>query len=359
MSNEPRKKVPSLLTFILGLIVGAAIIGALAFFGGVLNKEEKPPKVTQETEGLLLSVSKPADGDFITSPKLEISGTTGKDAIIAVTGVKNDVIIETSSGKFSTIVQVNEGVNQLTIFAFNPEDGGSVQESFDILYVNEKTAFGQILIAEASTTNDENQTTINDLRENLSTKSSSLKQPSNFKKTFVYGTITSINNPLFTLVTAEDGTKTAMSDELTNFYLQSAKTKSAITFDDLKIGDMVAVAGIGKDDNFGTAKYVLVNKKISIKRYVFAGEVKKIAGSNITLSYINQADLSQTVAIDKNTQIKIKGKESASVSDININDILVTTGNIAKTGKLEAKNIFVVPAKKTQTPSATSSSKNP
>ena len=360
MEVQTTKSTPTLLILIIGIVIGLLIAGAFFLVKSRFINEDEAG-VTTETQGLLLSISKPADGDNTSSSELSITGSAGKDAIVVVTGGVDDVIVETKSSNFTAKVKLLEGENELTVYAFDPETGASTQDTLNILYLKEELGSRSILVAEASTeVIEKNKVKIEKLKDRLSTKSSELKKAiSTFKRSHVFGTITSIKDTTLTIETKQGSIKTVYTDDFTKFFSVNSKGRSPITLEDLKVGDKVSVAGIGKNDPGGDAKHIVVLKRSIPKRHAVMGKVKELDGTLITLTHITKTDRLYSVIVGKDAKIKIKGQEEATLTDIKVGGTLIASGSVDKNGKIIAKRVFVIPAKATpeeSTKSATPSS---
>ena len=356
MNAQSTSKTPTPLILVIGVVIGLLLAGAVVLVKSALDRKEASP--TTETRGIVLSIDKPVDGAVVSDANLTIEGTSGKDAVVAVTGGADDPIVETSSGKFSTTISLTEGENELGIYAFDPTSGESAQTTLSVLYLQEAISSGNVLVAASSTESAEKtKERIEKLREQLATKSSDLKKAASNPSSHIFGTLSAISKSSFTVETRQGGLTTVFTDDLTKFYSIGEKSKSVITLADLKVGDKVSVVGLGKDNIVGTAKSVVkINKPIT-KRSAVAGKVKSIDGTSLTLTHIIHTDRTFTVNVASETMIKIKGKETATLADIKVGDFIVAAGSVDEKGILTAKRVFVIGVKpKEATKSATPSS---
>jgi hypothetical protein len=355
METSNGRRTQTLLILAIGIIVGLLIAGGLALVkSGLSNKKESQ---IQETRGLLLTISNPIDGGVVTSETLAVSGTTGKDAVVVITGGTDDVITQTSGGNFSATIKLVEGENQLSVYAFDISSGESIQAPLSILYLKEEVAAGRLLVAESST-NDTNTSKerIEQLRQQLATKSSELKKASTAADSHTIGTISGISGKTLTIETNLGQIKTAFTNDLTKFFSIGSSGRTAIVLTDLKIGDRVALVGITKDDSSGLAKDVVRLEQTPTKRHAVAGKVKSADGPTLTLSDLANADRTYTVKIGNETTIKVKAVSEATINDVKVSDTVVVSGTVEKDGSLTAKQLFDVPgAPKTTSKESTSS----
>jgi hypothetical protein len=362
--ETPTSRTPTILILIIGVIIGLLLAGGFVLLKSALSGN-KQSAGTQETKGLLLTISEPSDGAFLGADTLTIKGSTGKDAVVAVVGGTEDTILETSKGNFSATTKIAEGENELVVYAFDPTSGESTQTSLNVLYLNEEVAMGRLLVAESSTTAEENsKEKIDKLRERLATKSSELKKgASTFKNSHIFGTISAIDDTVVTVETKQGSVKTVFTDDITKFYSIGSSGRSIIAISDLKVGDKVAAVGINKNDTNGTAKFIIRQEQTPQKRHSVAGKVKAVEGNTIILTHLTQTDRTFVVKLASDSVIKVKGSDATTLTYVKVDDVVVASGTVEKDGTITAKRIFVIPGKflgvkpKESTTSATPSAK--
>jgi hypothetical protein len=126
-----------LLVFIIGLIVGSALITAgLYVYSNYFSKEEADVSLSS-TKKFALSVAYPKDGDTVSTAKTKISGTTGTKSVVVVNGGQEDTIVEATDGSFSIDYKLALGENQLTITVYDEDSGESRTENVNVLYLDE------------------------------------------------------------------------------------------------------------------------------------------------------------------------------------------------------------------------------
>lgn len=185
------------------------------------------------------------------------------------------------------------------------------------------------------------------------------------RRSHIKGEITAISGTTITLQTKKEEIKTVFTNEETKFIQIQKGGKKDITISDLKVGDRIAAVGIAKDEANGIAKFVVRLDKPDKNKHSVFGEVKKVSGSEITISHIIHKDKPETtVKVTDDTKIKIKGKESASIEDVKVGDKVAASGTVDDKGVIIAKRLFVIPGKASgvkpqeATKSATPSSSN-
>ncbi|MCH8821358.1 hypothetical protein IID23_02420 [Patescibacteria group bacterium] len=124
--------------FILGLIIGAIIVGGGIFaYSTFFPKEDKSEFKVTPVKEFTLHISNPPDGETVSKEEITISGSTGTKSIIVINGGKEDVIVETSNGAFSVNYNLELGENPLTITAYEEETGDSRTNIVNVLYLTE------------------------------------------------------------------------------------------------------------------------------------------------------------------------------------------------------------------------------
>lgn len=110
---------------ILLLIVGLIFIGSLYYLLNLqypIHNESyaKGGPVTSAPVSLNLEVSEPDDNVLSFLSSIIISGKTAPDATVLIsTGDSDKVIVPKKDGSFSTVLNLNEGVNSITIVTFD------------------------------------------------------------------------------------------------------------------------------------------------------------------------------------------------------------------------------------------------
>jgi ATPase subunit of ABC transporter with duplicated ATPase domains len=192
------------------------------------------------------------------------------------------------------------------------------------------------------------------LREKRTATKSSEKRDEARKRSHVLGEITAISGTTITIQTKEGSTKTIFTDSETKFFQIGKGGKKKISLSNIKVGDRIAAVGIAKDEDSGLAKFVVKLTKPEKNRHSFFGKVKSISGGTLTLVHQIHTDRpAVTVKTTSSTKIKVKGKESASLSDVSIDDRVAVSGTVDEKGIITAKKL-PKEATKSATKSATS-----
>lgn len=134
-------------TFIITQIL--ILIVSLAFFGGLyylLNIQYQKPKsqllqggpVTTKPLSLALEVDQPEDNSLVFQSSIVISGTTSANSTVLISNDMQDVVVTPKfNGSYSTVINLKEGVNQISVYAFD-KTGDQRSKSLTVFYSKEK-----------------------------------------------------------------------------------------------------------------------------------------------------------------------------------------------------------------------------
>jgi hypothetical protein len=351
------KKTPKLILFVFGLVIG--ILAAAAFFLVRGDSEKTNSEQAQsETQGIILSITPPINWLVTTEKSLVVKGNTGKESVVAITGGRQDKIVETSSGNFSADIQLRQGENEISVYAFDAASGENVQTSLNILYLEEDLAMGNVLVAASFVQLAENTLeNIDKIKEKLSTQSADIKNEAlGLPKSHVFGNLVSKSASFLTL-NVRGNLKTVFTDDLTKFYSIGKKGKVKTTLAKLLIGDKIAAAGITLEDSVGSAEFIVKMENDSTKRHAVAGRVEEISESNLVLT--QPGDQTITLKTKPKTSVTAKGSTKSSFSNIKKGDLIVSTVSLDNKGNLVALSLFVLPKSGSVTPKQATKSATP
>lgn len=131
-----------ILSVIAILVLGLVFTGVLYY---ILNIEHQKPKkffsngpVTTQPKSLILNVDQP-DQDYLSySSQVTISGTTGPSKEILISTDTDDFVTKSKdNGTFSTVLNLDEGLNRIKIVVFD-SSGDNRSEERIIYYSKEK-----------------------------------------------------------------------------------------------------------------------------------------------------------------------------------------------------------------------------
>lgn len=134
--KKPKSKIIFIIITIISLFI-LLILGTMTFAilsSGAVPKNPVSNSSTQiPTPAVLALVFSGAnDGDVVTVSSLKLTGDTGANAQVTITGGSEDMLVE-STGNFSATVPLKIGVNQLTITATDSQ-GNQKTRSLSVFY---------------------------------------------------------------------------------------------------------------------------------------------------------------------------------------------------------------------------------
>lgn len=133
-SSGPNKT----FVFILGLILGAVLVGGFIFaYSTFFSSEEDSKFSVTPVKEFTLDIANPPDGETVSKEKITVSGSTETKSIVVINGGKEDVIVQTSNGAFSVSYDLELGENYITVTAYEEDSGDSRTNSVNILYLTE------------------------------------------------------------------------------------------------------------------------------------------------------------------------------------------------------------------------------
>lgn len=136
----------SLKTFILSqiliLIFSLTFLASLYYILNIQYREDlsyaKKGPVTSLPKSLRLELEQPADDTLVFAPSVIVSGKTGPKSLVLLFSDTQNVVIESNSkGAFSTVLKLDEGVNNLTAVVFDAS-GDSRSDERTVYYSKEK-----------------------------------------------------------------------------------------------------------------------------------------------------------------------------------------------------------------------------
>lgn len=142
---KAKKKLSSAHFFLSMALIS---IVSLTFLGGLyyilntplqkINASFLKGPVTKPPKTLLFNLEQPDQDTLSYSPSIIVSGKTGsaKEVLIS-TDTEDSVIKSNSDGSFSTVVNLNEGVNKITAVVFDTT-GESKSTERSVYYSKEK-----------------------------------------------------------------------------------------------------------------------------------------------------------------------------------------------------------------------------
>lgn len=186
----------------------------------------------------------------------------------------------------------------------------------------------------------------------LATPPGVLHKPTSLKQRAYMGKISTIlpENRAFTLTTRQ-GPRAVQTNDQTKFLKGHTGQSARTTFENLQIGDEVAVLGETNDAGTVIARVVVVtpvNPK-EVRRHAVSGTVEQKTTVDLpasaTLLVLRHPNNSKTfrVLVDGGTKITDRSNFRLTVDDIKIGQRIVAVGKVDEVGQITAKMIHLTP----------------
>ncbi len=149
MKNLPNSSKQGFVHLVLLFLVvagAAAVIGSYIFLQSksVPDSTNKTPSVTSASNipqiaPLDLVIESPNENTLAEGKKINVKGKTSPNTTVVIYTDDNDTTIESDeSGEFEGNIDLNNGINSLTVSAFR-EDGSQKSSTMDVVYDDQKT----------------------------------------------------------------------------------------------------------------------------------------------------------------------------------------------------------------------------
>jgi len=271
---------------ILFAIIAGGLFGAIIAFGvwranvalapGKASVTVSEPETKPKADGeLAISLAKPEELDVVSVSPTTVSGVTSPNTWVVLSTDETDYIIKSNNiGSFEQKIELIGGVNQISITAFR-DTANSVEKNLTLIY---STEFPK------KTTNSEDapgdQEATNSVRKKVQQKlEAAISKPKAY-----LGTVTDITeNTIQIKSTKDEIQQVSVVAEETDF-IKTGKTKQAVKYSDVAIGDFVIAMGFINEDGVLDAKRVLLTQPAEpVRRKAIYVEIVAIDGKTVTL----------------------------------------------------------------------------
>lgn len=331
-----QKLSPKIFWFSQGVILlsGLIFLTGLYYFLNAPTQNDpsyaaKGP-VTTLPKSLRIDLDQPDDNLLTFASSLVVSGNTLPNLRILISTESQDSVVESKKdGSFSTVVKLDEGINNLTVVVFDAA-GESKQIERTVYYSKEKISIINFIIptvyAADSTPSADIKTKLEELKKEIASKAAKLKQAVSQKLTnkAYAGKVENATETSATLIT-KSGAKIISFNQDTLF---ESKIKTKKKFIKLSPGDYVASLGDIDDTGVLTAKKIILMLPPTQQKNYLRGEIVSVSGSLVTLADKNLK--AHAVSLKKDFKLKLK-------------DIVILTGNFNKNEVFEAGFVYVIP----------------
>lgn len=315
------------------LFLGLIFLGSLYYVLYAPNNSESSitaGPVTTLPKSLRIDLDQPDDNLLTFASSLVVSGNTLPNLRILISTESQDSVVESKKdGSFSTVVKLEEGINNLTVVVFDAA-GESKQIERTVYYSKEKISIINFIIptvyAADSTPSADIKSKLEELKKEIASKAAKLKQAVSQKLTnkAYAGKVENATETSATLFT-KSGAKIITVNQDTVF---ESKAKTKKKFIKLSPGDYVAALGDIDDTGVLTAKKMMLMPPPPQQKNYLQGEIVSVSGSLVTL--VDKNLKTHAVSLKKDFKLKLK-------------DIVILTGNFNKNEVFEAGFVFVIP----------------
>lgn len=278
--------------------------------------------VTTLPKSLRIDLDQPDDNLLIFSSSLLVSGTTLPTLPVLIsTEEKDKIIISGENGFFSTVITLDEGVNNLIVVVFDTS-GETKQIERTIYYSKEKISLINFLIpavyAAESSPSADIKSKLEELKKEIASKAAKLKEVVSQKLTnkAYIGTLESQATASATLLT-KSGAKIL------------SLNKDTVRPKKLSPGDRLAALGDLDDTGVLNAKKILLVPKASPLKSHLWGQIVSRSGNLLILK-------------DKNFNTHNVSMAKTSTKEAKINKFAIVSG-LSKDEVFEASFMYVIP----------------
>jgi hypothetical protein len=310
---------------IIGISFGLVVAFGAWRINSSLKKNGVPPSPTPTSIGqnseFKITLNKPSDNDVVTTTPLVIEGITKPLVWVTVSGETGDYILQSDErGIFTQEVQLDPGVNQINVTAFDPKGAQSLEKVLVI--------FSSAFQTKSQITPTDNSTSSSDIDERVAEKvAQALNQPKAY-----LGIVTDISDSTIQIKTPESQIEQISTNTpgLTVVNTKGTANKT-VKLTDIALGDFIVAMGYVNGNQVLKAQRILVTDPLEDKGIsVSFGKVSGITKSNLSIAEIRSGKVIQ-IAPDKSTRILNYSSgqtKSIKFSAISENDwLIIVTDN--------------------------------
>ena len=287
---------------------------------------------TSSTSPLTLTLTSPQEETVLTTPRVRVAGTTKEKAIVAITGGTASAIIDADEvGSFATEVQLESGVQTLTITAFHPDTGEEIELQVNVIV---ESAEGTVTQSISLAQGEKDTQAMEELRAKLSTRTAQLADTLPQRNRAFVGLIQSIDQGTLVVIT-KSGSKTVTLEPETTIVEKGVGVNSL----SLKEGMRIAAVGEILDGKSLKAKKIIIPQSTIVARSI----IGDITDSNGKLT-VRQLRKTEPVflVVDANTSISLRGGAAATSSVLKRGSRVVAVGTPETPETIKALQVVVV-----------------
>ncbi len=282
------------------------------------NFPESTPAAQNPAAEFKITLNTPENGIVTTTSPITVSGLTKPLIWVVVSGEKGDYILQSDEkGIFNQNVELNSGINQIKLTAFDPAGSQSIQKVLVIYSSAFQLKNTNIATPGTSATGDAS------IREKVAQKvAEAMNQPKAY-----LGVVTDITNTTIQTKNPESQIEQIAIDGggITVVNTKGTNNKQ-VKLTDIAIGDFIVAMGYVNGNRVLHAQRILITDPIQDSGLsVSIGKVAKITSKNLTVADVKSGE-SGVLTPDKNTVFSafIKGKTSTiKISGISAGDLVI------------------------------------
>ncbi|MDO8641570.1 MAG: hypothetical protein Q7R33_08560 [Nitrosarchaeum sp.] len=294
------------------ILAGGAFGLLIAYGAWKLNSSLKPkptnqasatanPKITTipTSTDFKIILTKPNNLSVLTESPTILSGVTNPDSYVIVSNEISDTITNaSSSGAFNIDVELDGGINQIVITAFNA-DGNSTSANLQIVY------------------------------------SGQFKSTDGLAYT---GVVTDITDSIIQIKNENGDIQQISGDKDADYIKLTNNTSKVITAADVAIGDYLVAMGAKNTNNIlDSTRILITDALVKTNRKAFLGNVTDSSAVGKLIMMNNKTN--ETITVTPSDDIVLEGVNR--FSEINDDDKLIVVGEF-KEGIIEARTIKVL-----------------
>lgn len=323
---------------VIGILFGLVIAFGAWRINSSINKSPKnivqeTPIPENQTSEFKITLNKPSENDVVTLSPITVEGITKPLTWIVVSGEKGDYILQSDEkGIFTQETELDPGVNQIKITAFDPKGLASVQK---VLVVFSSAFQTNPLVPTREGTSTESSDITKKVAEKVA---AALNQP----KAYI-GVVTDIADSTVQIKTPESQIKqVSISGESINVVNSKGTNNKQVKLTDIAIGDFIVAMGYINGNQVLKAQRILITDP-TMDNGISAsfGRVTGVSKKNMTLEDVKTAQSYEITPVSS-TSIKtfVSGKIKASTfAATKENDLVISVMDSSGTNP-QSRTIF-------------------
>lgn len=319
-----------ILAIFAGCLLGVGVaFGVWRLNSAIRNKPGNTNVVEEIVESestFALKIAKPDNFTVLTANPAEISGITKKASLLAIISQEIDYFnIADAEGAFLEEVELEAGINEISVFSFDPENG-LAKEDLTLVF---SSAFEEESEAET-------------LEEKIQEKLDSASH----RAVAYIGTVTDISEETIQ-IKDRDGEilQVAINSEV-DFVNSTTTTTKAVEFEDVAIGDFIIAMGyINGQEVLDAQRIVITTAPSETKKEAVLADVVKRDNQDFVVRN-RQSNEEIIIETDRQTVFSTFDEEGqfakSSLSQVEEGSLLILVGTISD-NTLSARSIHLLP----------------